>query len=74
MSKSDFYRPRLTIEISQDQYDKLRELLRRGNMRPVFLAIIDSLIELLEQHGEIAVAAIISRDYNILDRLRKGNL
>jgi len=36
--------------------------------------LVDTLIDVVEKHGEIAIAAIISKDFNVLDRLKKGDL
>ena len=74
MSTSDDYRPRLIIEITQEQHDNLQRLIRWGSLRPVMSALVDTLIDIVEKHGEIAIAAIISKDFNVLDRLKKGDL
>lgn len=74
MSTSDDYRPRLIVEITQEQHDKLQRLIRWGSLRPAMSILVDTLIEVVEKHGEIALAAIISGDYNILDKLRRGDL
>lgn len=45
-------RPRLSIEITQEQSDKLRSLFSWGQMKPFFNSLIDGLIPIIEQYGE----------------------
>jgi hypothetical protein len=59
--------PRLTIEISEAQEQKLRRLIPHGTKKYLFSAIIDDLIPLLELHGEMAIAAILSRKLKLVD-------
>jgi len=60
MAPSD-YRPRLSIELSPDQYKALQEALPWGTMRPLFSAIVDDII-IISKAGmsERLVAAIVA--------------
>jgi len=55
------YRPRLSIEISQEQADDLRELIDWGLKNKLFSLIVDDVIENVRKHGPIFIAAILSR-------------
>ena len=45
------YIPRKTIPVTQEQLEKLRELIPYGMHGVVFRAIIDDLIILIEEYG-----------------------
>jgi len=55
------YRPRLSVEISEEQNNALGRLIPWGVKSEFFSAIIDDVIELLETHGEVVIAAILSK-------------
>jgi len=55
------YRPRLSIELSPDQYKALQESLPWGAMRPLFSAIVDDIIDISKAGMvERLVAAIVA--------------
>jgi len=56
-----FWRPRLTVEISEEQAEKLSNYIPWGIRKALFQAIVDDIIDNIEQHGEIFLAAILSR-------------
>ena len=45
------YRPRLSIELTQDQSTRLRKLIPWGLKNQLFSVITDDVIRLAEQHG-----------------------
>ena len=55
------YRPRLTVEITEEQQRKLTNYINWGLRKSLFQVIIDDIIENIEQHGEIFIAAILTR-------------
>ena len=55
------YRPRLSIEITEKQNLALSRLIPWGVKNALFCSIIDDVIELLMEHGEIVIAAILSK-------------
>ena len=55
------YRPRLSIELTEDQSKRLNRLIPWGLKNALFQAIVDDLIELGEQHGQKFLAVVISR-------------
>ena len=61
------YRPRLSIEITEEQATKLYRLVPWGVKRELFSAIIEDVIEVLETHGEIVIAAILARKLRVQD-------
>ena len=45
------YTPRLSIELTEDQYKKMQLYFPHGTKKVVFSLIIDQLISLIEKHG-----------------------
>uniref|UniRef100_A0A6H1ZVK5 Uncharacterized protein n=1 Tax=viral metagenome TaxID=1070528 RepID=A0A6H1ZVK5_9ZZZZ len=68
MVKKD-YRPRLSVEISDDQYRDLQRLLPHGYKRQVFSLIIDDVIRLTQKHKERFIAAIMHKVITLEDYL-----
>ena len=60
-------RPRLSIEITEEQHLKLMRLLPWGIKGQLFREIIDDVIAMLETHGEQFIAAIITRRIKLQD-------
>lgn len=62
MSKS--YRPRISVEIPEDLKKQMDELFRWGNLKPVIVAIVQDLVDILGKLSpadrELTVAAIIA--------------
>ena len=63
--------PRLNIEISEEQDKALRELVPWGMKHHLFSAIIDEVIVLLREHGEIAITAIACKKVRFIEILSK---
>ena len=55
------YRPRLSIELTEQQADELRNLVPWGLKNSLFQIIVDDVIELIKKHGQIFVAALLDR-------------
>lgn len=62
--------PRLSIELSVDQADKLKKLFPHGTKKIVFGLIVDDLISILENHGAgKVIGAFIHRQITLQDLL-----
>ena len=61
------YRPRLSIELTHEQADALRDLIPWGLKNQLFSAIIDDVIRLARQHGSQFLAAILANVVRIDD-------
>ena len=60
--KTDYmYKPRLSIEISEEQNAALSRLIPWGLKGALFQIVIDDIIKLIEDKGTIVIAAIIDR-------------
>ena len=55
------YRPRLSIELTEQQAEELRNLVPWGLKNSLFQIIVDDMIELIKKHGQIFVAALLDR-------------
>ena len=53
------YRPRLSIELSEDQHNSLQRLVPWGVKNQLFSTIVDQLIPLLEKHGTTVIGLIL---------------
>jgi len=52
------YTPKLTVELEEKQYWALKNKLEYGELRPLISAIVDDLIDMIEEHGNLVVALI----------------
>jgi hypothetical protein len=66
------YKPRIAIEVRQDQLDELRSLLDWGIRSRVFEPIIDDLIVMLRKDRASVTALLLSREIRLNDFLQKG--
>lgn len=69
-----FYRPRLSIDLTQEQRDELDNILGQyGLQRAVFSIIIDDLITSVHSHGPQVIAGLISRAIKLEDILQENS-
>ena len=64
MSDKD-WNPRLSVEVTEEQYNKLSKLIPWGNKKRFFGVIIDDVIRLLEEHGQKFFAAVLTRSIKL---------
>lgn len=64
------YKPRLNVDITEEQDSKLRKLIPWGIKHQLFSVIIDELIAILEEHGEMAIGAVLAKRISVLDIIR----
>lgn len=62
--------PRLNVEITEEQDAALRKLIPWGMKHHLFSAIIDELIEVIEEHGEMAITAIACGKVHFIDIMK----
>ena len=67
---NDKYRPRLSIEIRQDQFNDLQSLLDFGLKKLVFEAVVDEMIRMLKVDKYTFIAACLKK-LDVLAELRK---
>jgi len=68
--KVNDWRPRLSLEIDQEQYQKLQSLIPWGVKNQIFRVIISDLIEVIEKEGPLVIAALLSRKIKLSDIVR----
>lgn len=61
MSKSDSWRPRLHIDLTPEQFQRLQKSFPWGVQQAFWREIVDDVIDLLERKGEMAIAVILNR-------------
>jgi len=65
------YRPRLSIELTEKQYNDLQRLVPWGTKNQLFSTIIDQLIPLLEDKGQAIIALILENKLQVSHLLKK---
>ena len=55
------YTPRLSIEISQKTFFRMQNLIPWGLKTKVMVMLLEDLLDLVEAHGNIVLAAILDR-------------
>lgn len=61
------WHPRLSVEITEQQYRDLERLIPWGNKKKVFGVIVDDVIRHLEKHGEKFLAAVLHKYIKLED-------
>ena len=61
------YRPRLSIEITENQNADLKALIHWGVKNALFSIIIDDVIKKLKAHGTMFIAAVLQRKIELDD-------
>ena len=64
---SESYRPRLSIELTQQQFDELQHLIPWGMKNQLYAIITDDVIEMAQRLGPTFIAAILARQIKIKD-------
>ena len=65
--KDKDYRPRLSIELTDEQQVKLLRLIPWGVKNKLFSIIVDDVIRLMEEHGTKFLAAVLNKDIELKD-------
>jgi len=59
---SDDYKPRMSFEITEEQQLRANRLLNTyGLRRTVFGVILDDLLDMIEEHGQIVVGILLEK-------------
>jgi len=56
------YTHRITFEVTDQQYNKLKQHLEHGQLKQVFSVIVDDAIVMLDEFGQYFVLAMLSRE------------
>lgn len=64
------YRPRLSIEITEDQNADLKALIPWGVKNALFSIIIDDVIKKLKAHGTMFIAAVLQQKIELDDYVK----
>lgn len=59
------YRPRLSIELSEEQHKSLQQLIPWGVKNQLFSIIVDQLIALMQNHGQVVIALVLEEKIKI---------
>lgn len=61
------YRPRLSVEITEEQQLALQKYLDFGMQKRLFSIIIDDVIRMLDEHGRLFLAAAMLKEVSYGD-------
>ena len=61
------YRPRLSVEITEEQQLALQKHLDFGMQKRLFSIIVDDVIEMMEKHGRSFLAAVVMKEVKYSD-------
>jgi len=62
MSNQKEWRPRIVFEITKEQQDRADKYLgTHGIRKTVFNVILDDLLDLIEEHGQIVVGILLDK-------------
>lgn len=61
------YRPRLSVEITEEQQQALQRYLDFGMQKRLFSIIIDDVIGMLDKHGRLFLAAVMLKEVSYKD-------
>ena len=65
------YRPRLTVEITEEQKVRLdRCISQHGLRKPVFGRIVDNLCDLVEKYGENILGVVLGGDLTVEELMK----
>ena len=71
------YTHRITFEVSDEQYNKLKLHLEHGMLKRVFSVIVDDAIVMLDEFGQYFVLAMLSREVSykrmVQDYMKHGD-
>ena len=66
---TDEWRPKITFDCTEEQFNKLQQLIPWVMKGKLFSIIIESLIEIIEIGGGMALGAILDKRISILEVL-----
>lgn len=67
------YRPRIIMEVTQEQMDRVSNLLPWGIRGKILMAVIDQVLDLVEHYGLAIVGAILAGDLSFIDVIRRND-
>lgn len=53
--------PRLSVEISEETYFRMKDRIPWGLTTKVMSTLLEDLLDLIDEHGNIVIAAILNR-------------
>ena len=73
---SEYYKPRFSFEISEEQQNRADRLLSTYGLRKsVFTVVLDDVLDLIETHGQVVIGVILdgqAKPREILPTLAKA--
>jgi hypothetical protein len=70
--KSTDYRTRLTIDLREDQAQKIRAIVPHGQQKLLFQALVDGVFAIYDTGGYVALSMIISKHISLQQIAKAG--
>lgn len=61
------YTTRLSVEIPEDLYLKMKDKIPWGLTRKVIIVLLEDFLNLVDEHGNLVIAAVLNRSINVSD-------
>jgi hypothetical protein len=71
------YVPRLSVELSPELYERLKNTVQWGLLKPIMNILVEDFLDLIDTHGEIVIALVLKRTIktqHIIKELRKESV
>ena len=65
------YTPRLSIELSEETFFRMQNKVPWGLKTKIMVALLEDLLDLIDSHGNIVLAAILDRKLGSADVLKE---
>ena len=63
---------RLSIEITEEDQQRMHNLIPWGIMSRMMRLVLVQMLDLLEEHGDVVLGALMSGRITVLDLIKKG--
>lgn len=67
-------RPRLTVELTEEQHKQLKEHLEHGMLKKVFSVVVDDIIRLLNDYGDHFIVAMLQKRISYKDMMKEYSM
>lgn len=68
------YKPRLTVELDEKLAKRFQDLVPWGLKKQLMLTLMTQALDLIEEGGQLAIAAIIQNKISLMDILRAAEV
>ena len=63
---------RLSIDLPEEEFEKLQELIPYGLRNRIMRVLVNSMLNVVDQYGDIVFGALLTGKISALDLIKKG--